>query len=385
MSRKEGAGLIAGVATLALGGLAVGFRLERELVGRRLFAELDRSDTEPFFSIRSARRELETLDGVRLHVEVDDLEPAHGSEFVAGHSSEPTLVFVHGYALNLDCWHFQRNHFRGKHRMIFYDQRSHGRSSRSAPNLCRIPQLAADLAQVLQEVAAEGPMILIGHSMGGMTIMELARQHPEWFTGSEPVDGVGPIVGVGLVCTSGDDLLDPHPIRGLPGRMLARLAEPTMSALNRIPSVAENTRLAGSDLAYLVTRQLTFPTDVPPSYVKYVGEMLSVTPFEVITDFYPAFADIDESEALAVINKLPALVIGGRQDRVTPFRHTEVLINQLPDARSLVLDPCGHLAMIEHHDRTNAALTELIERAMSRDLVDSTRTITATDSLKKRR
>ena len=46
---------------------------------------------------------------------------------------ELTVVFVHGYSLNLDSWHFQRAAYRGLVRTVFYDQRSHGRSGRSTP------------------------------------------------------------------------------------------------------------------------------------------------------------------------------------------------------------------------------------------------------------
>ncbi len=355
MSRREGFGLAAGAAALALGGLAAGFELERRLVGRRLRPELAGADAEQFFSLRSGGPQVETLDGVRLHVEVDEPEP--------GTDPPVTLVFVHGYALSLDCWHFQRKHFRGRYRMIFYDQRSHGRSGRSSAALCRIPQLATDLAQILHEVAGPGPVVLIGHSMGGMTIMELARQHPEWFGADAAVDRVGPILGVGLMCTSSDDLLDRHPVRGLPGRAAARLVEPTLAALNRIPTVVENTRRAGSDLAYLVTRRMTFPSDVPASYVSFLQEMLSMTPLDVIGDFYPAFADLDEAEGLKVIRGVPTTLIGARQDLVTPFRHTMVLMEELPEAEVLVLDPCGHMAMIEYHHRVDAALEDVIGRA----------------------
>lgn len=359
MSRREGIGLAAGVAALALGGVAAGFKLERELIGRRLRPAMHDADTEPFFALRSDGPEVQTLDGVKLHVEVDERDPGLDDE----PGSDVTLVFVHGYALNLDCWHFQRRDLRGKHRMIFYDHRSHGRSGRSSANLSRISQLAADLAQILREVAGPGPLILIGHSMGGMTIMELARQHPDWFGAAGPIDGVGPILGVGLVCTSSDDLLDPHPVRGLPGRMLARAAVPAMAALNRIPTVVEHTRQAGSDLAWLLTGLMTFPSPVPPAYVKFVGEMLSQTPLDVIADFYPAFAALDESHALQVINTVPTAVIGAKQDLVTPFRHTELLIEELPNADSLILDPCGHMAMIEYHDRVTKVLQKLITRA----------------------
>ena len=92
-----------------------------------------------------------------------------------------TLVFVHGYALNLDCWHFQREAFRGKHRMAFYDQRSHGRSERGDREHATIDQLGDDLARVIETVAPKGKVILVGHSMGGMSIIAFAERHPKAF------------------------------------------------------------------------------------------------------------------------------------------------------------------------------------------------------------
>ena len=41
----------------------------------------------------------------------------------------PTVVFTHGFALNLDAWHFQRAALRGHYRLVFWDQRGHGRSA----------------------------------------------------------------------------------------------------------------------------------------------------------------------------------------------------------------------------------------------------------------
>ena len=353
MSSRADSRVVAGAALLALGGFAAGYALERRLVSRR-WRRAEEVD-EPFFTLRTAGPVVITPDGVRLHTEVELPEPEndHG----------PTLVFVHGFAMGSDCWHFQRRHLRGRHRMIFYDQRSHGRSSRSAPELSRIPQLAVDLAQVLQEVAGAEPVILIGHSMGAMAIMELARHHPEWFGATEAVDGVGPIVGVGLVCTASDDLVDDHPIRGLPNRAAARIVEPTLDALIRIPATVARTRTTDSDLSHLITRQLSFPSKVPPSYVGFAQALLATMPLEVIAEFLPAFAGLDLSEALPVIRRVPMAVVGARQDLVTAVRHTELMMETLTEAEQLILEPCGHLAMIEHHREVNRLLERLIERA----------------------
>ena len=83
-------------------------------------------DETPFGALRSRPVTVVADDGVPLHVEVDELDPG-----LRQPASPLTLVFCHGYALNLDCWHFQRAAYRGLVRAVYYDQRSHGRSGRS--------------------------------------------------------------------------------------------------------------------------------------------------------------------------------------------------------------------------------------------------------------
>jgi pimeloyl-ACP methyl ester carboxylesterase len=345
-SLAQGLGLIAGIAAMAAGGIAIGVELERRIVNSRI-ARQPRDDREGFFELRSDGPLVATPDGVVLHTEVD--------EAPAAAADDPTLVFVHGYALNLDCWHFQRKHFRGRLRQVFYDQRSHGRSGRSAPELCRIPQLAEDLGQILDEVAGPGPLILVGHSMGGMAIMRLAQSQPERF-GSQ-------IRGVAFFMTSAGDMADYSPIRGLPGRAFSRIAEPVMATLNRVPELVAEGRRAGSDLGYVVTKRMSFGSDVPASYVEFVTEMIAQMPLEVVADYYPGFAELNEYEALSALNKLPIAVVGGMEDMVTPIAHTARMVELLPDAEATLLPECGHLGMIEHHEACNAVLDRLIDRA----------------------
>ncbi|BAK34218.1 peptidase S33 family protein [Microlunatus phosphovorus NM-1] len=354
MAKPYGAvGLAASVLALAGGGIALGLELERRLVSKRLHAERGEVDEEPFFSLRSPGPVVTTPDGVQLHTEVDEL-PADGGDSPAGPDDELTLVLVHGYVLSLDCWHFQRKYFRNKIRIVLYDQRSHGRSGRSAGELCRVPQLAKDLLQVLDEVAGDGPVVLAGHSMGGMTIMHLAKDHPELF-GTR-------IHGVALFSTAAGEMADYSPIRGLPGRAFGKIAQPTMAVLNRIPEVVEKSRTAGSDLSFVFTKRGSYGSDVPPSYVEFMNQMLGQTPMSVISDFYPAFAELDEYEAFQVLSQVETAVIGGEDDAITPVRHTDKIIELLPGADVRRLPDCGHMGMIEHHEIFNGVLADLIAR-----------------------
>jgi pimeloyl-ACP methyl ester carboxylesterase len=256
----------------------------------------------------------------------------------------------------MDCWHFERRDLAGIGTMVFYDQRSHGRSGRSPKEDVTIDQLGRDLYGILEEFAPTGPVILIGHSMGGMSIMALAQQHPEIFGDR--------IIGVGLCSTSAGGL-DNVPIV-FPGKigMLARaLATPTVAALARIPEVVERSRKAGTDISYLLTRKYSFGSEVPPAYTEFVNEMIAATPIEVIAEFYPIFALHDKFDSLEPLQKVECVVIGGDKDHLTPFAHAEEIVRRVPGAELVEVKNCGHLGLIEHHREFTAALLGMIERA----------------------
>ena len=96
-----------------------------------------------------------------------------------------TMVFAHGFCLRMGAFYFQRTRLAEKWgsrvRMVFYDQRGHGRSGEGSPETYTLTQLGQDLESVLAEVAPRGVIVLVGHSMGGMTVLSHARQYPEQY------------------------------------------------------------------------------------------------------------------------------------------------------------------------------------------------------------
>jgi pimeloyl-ACP methyl ester carboxylesterase len=345
----QGLGLITGVAALTIGAVAGGFELERRVIGS-VFKKTRPGfpEPEPFFALSAPGPILVTPDGVELHVEIDEPDP----EVDPG----VTIVMVHGFVLSLHCWHFQRKHFRGRHRIVLFDQRSHGRSGRSAGRRCRVRFLARDLKQVLEATTApDEPVILLGHSMGGMAIQEFARRYPDQI-GSK-------VVGVGLLASSSGELRHHSIIRGIPDRMFPPLAETVMAALNRIPAVVEKSRRASTDVAYVVTRRLGYgDVDVPGEYVDFLSEMISGTPLDVVSDFYPAFAEFDGRRGLVRLSRIETAVIGGERDSIIPVEHTRSILELLPGAESLILSESGHMGMIEHHREYNTVLQRLVDR-----------------------
>jgi pimeloyl-ACP methyl ester carboxylesterase len=273
-------------------------------------------------------------------------EPDHGG-------AAPTLVFVHGYALRLDCWHFQRLRFRGQHRMLFYDQRSHGRSARSSKQNATVDQLGRDLKAVMDQLAPDERVVLVGHSMGGMTILALAERHPELF-GSR-------VVGAALISTSAGDL---HPHRTLtpwlPDRVMSALTPRVVAGLSRAPELVDSARRAGSNIGYLATERFAFGEDVPASYVEFVNQMLDSTSFDVLAEFFPTFDSLDKYAVLHAFEKIQTVIICGTKDLLTSPAHSREMAARLPGATLVEVEGSGHMVILEHADEVNEALEDLV-------------------------
>jgi pimeloyl-ACP methyl ester carboxylesterase len=289
-------------------------------------------------------------DGVELYVEVDEPRP---SARWAG----LTVVFAHGYALNLDSFHFQRAALRGQARLVFYDQRSHGRSGRGASADATIGQLGRDLRTVIEAVAPDGPVVLVGHSMGGMSIMAMAEEFPVLFGDR--------VVGVALISTSAGALSEIT--LGAPAvvaRAARRLAPTLVTVLGRNPMVVERGRQAGTDLAVLATRFYGFASEVPPEVVEFSLEMINATPVDVLAHFYPALDAHEALEALEALNGVETLILVGEQDLLTPLSHSRRMLQIVPGAELVELDPGSHLLMLERPDDVNSYLYDLLDGAL---------------------
>jgi pimeloyl-ACP methyl ester carboxylesterase len=348
MNPAQRAGL-AGVAVLAAAvGATAGLAAERVVVGRRLRRGDTAGGRMGLGQLRGAARVVTCGDGVQLHVEVEE---AHR----AAPWKDLTVVFVHGYALNQDCFHYQRLALHGSAQLVFYDQRSHGRSGRGSSESSTLAQLAEDLEAVIDAVAPSGPLVLVGHSMGGMTILELARRAPELF-GTR-------VLGVALIATSAGEM--EGVTLGLPSiavRTLRRVAPSVIQIGRRGAELIERGRAISGDLALLVTKFYAFDADVPVELVDFSLEMINATPVDVLADFYPALADHDAFDCLDRLNGTETLVIVGQRDLLTPTDHSRALVRGIPGAELEILDPGGHLVMLERPDDVNALLIDLLER-----------------------
>ncbi|KAB1988748.1 alpha/beta fold hydrolase [Streptomyces triticiradicis] len=364
----------AGVAGAAIGvvaaGAAAGVAIERLTVGRgmRKKARLALDSTGPYGTLRGTPGKAFSDDGTELYYEVDEAEPeaslAPRRRRLFGRKAPApvTVVFSHGYCLSQDSWHFQRAALRGVVRTVHWDQRSHGRSGRGVAQLedrkpVTIDQLGRDLLAVIEAAVPEGPIVLVGHSMGGMTVMALAEQFPELIRDR--------VVGVALVGTSSGRLGEVNfglPVAGVAA--VRRVLPGVLKALGQQAALVERGRRATADLFAGIIKRYSFASrDVDPAVARFAERMIEGTPIDVVAEFYPAFTEHDKTAALARFAELPVLVLAGVKDLVTPSEHSEAIADLLPDAELVLVPDAGHLVMLEHPEVVIDRLADLLVRA----------------------
>jgi pimeloyl-ACP methyl ester carboxylesterase len=293
---------------------------------------------------------LHTPDGVRLYYEQDGPDDA-----------PVTVVLIHGFCQNHDDLLFQRRailaQFGSRVQVVSFDLRSHGRSSHSAPEDSTIDQLGADLHQVLDELAPHGSLVLIGHSMGGMTILALADAHPELFAER--------VAGVGLISTSTGKIA--WLTLGLPAG-LARVSDPAVNLAMRgvrlRSRLIERGRARLSDAAWLFIKHLAFGPAPDPALVEFMARMIDQTPVDVIAEYFPTLTSHDKLAALDVLIDLPVVIVCGEQDVVTPTEHSQAIADALPKAELVLVPDAGHQALMERPELVNPPLLRMIADAL---------------------
>jgi pimeloyl-ACP methyl ester carboxylesterase len=368
----EVTGIAAGAIAAGAGALMVA---EKIAVGR-IRLRPDPAAGEPFGDIRGEAMTVTADDGLPLHVEI------------SGPPDAPvTIIFCHGYTLNSDVWYYQRVGFADSARCVFWDQRSHGRSGRSDPDLVSIDQLGADLHEVIMATApGDMPVVLVGHSMGGMTVMALADQHPELFGsagqggttpqaprgagdgGTTPQAPRGKVIGAVLI-SSAASTVDPATWLPKPLRPAVRIAMPSLmtgASKGRVAELVERSRQSAGDLAFLGTRHIGFGDPrVSPTVVDFLERIIRATPIDVIADFYVALVGHEKRHALQVLGNVPVLIMTGDRDRLVDPRLSDEIASAIRDSKLIKIRGAGHVVILERPEEVNEAIAGLVTQALA--------------------
>lgn len=320
---------------LALGLLAWSF-LGR-MVLRPLLARKDDIASQP---VRIGGARVQGVDGADLYVET------------LGPAGAPTVILTHGWGMDSTIWNYAKSDLSRRFRVVTWDLPGVGRSRAGKPNGVDLRAFAANLRFLIRETG--GPVVLVGHSIGGMTIQTLARDFPEML-GRE-------VVGLVLINTT-----HINPLRTIIFSPLFRaLRLPVLTPLMMAAIVLQPLVWLSAWQSYLsgmahVANRFGFGRFVTRSQLDHTALLMTRNPPGVQARGNLAMFGWDATAALPTIG-IPVLVIGGDMDIVTKLEASRTIAGAIPNARLQVVEGVNHMGFLERADIYNTAVAAFMDQ-----------------------
>jgi pimeloyl-ACP methyl ester carboxylesterase len=313
------------------------------LLGRQIVLAfyLHGSDNPPA-THGSGGKMLRGPDGSKLYIEFDG--PVDG----------PVLVMTHGWALDIDAWYSVRRELAKTYRLVLWDLPGLGKSTQPADHRYSVARLAEDLCTVIAETG-DKPVTLVGHSIGGMMMLTLARLHPGLFEKK--------IKGMVLL-----DTTHTWPLNTTAGGGLMRLLRwPLIEPLLLLTIVLWPLVRLSNFMSYLngtshiINRLTSLSRDVTREQLDFASRYnLKDTP-SVIAKGLRAVLRWDETATPPTI-PVPMRTIAGDVDKLTKPQAGIEISRIARNADYVQIAPAGHNGLIEQGRKYAEAIAQFVER-----------------------
>lgn len=284
------------------------------------------------------------------------IERPDGSQLygeVYGSADRPTLVLTHGWSLDSSAWKFMLPALVAKYRVVVWDLPGLGKSQAPQTNDYSIEKMALDLQAVIDEASPGEPVVLIGHSIGGMiqqTYCRICAEH------------LGSMVkGIVLVHTTFT-----NPLLTNFASSIAKPLEPLIRLLNAsmIPLAPlywlSNLQSYWNGTLHLAARFESFTGKQSWEQLDFSAWKGAVASPRVVAHGNFAMLKFDEQPTLPEVH-VPTLVISGRHDRLTIQDASRRIEALLPDDTAFD-DQGGHLGHVEFCDDAVRSIIGFTER-----------------------
>jgi pimeloyl-ACP methyl ester carboxylesterase len=275
-----------------------------------------------------------------------------------------TVVLVHGYALDHRSWReiapLLPEAVERPVRVLAYDHRGHGASAPANRQVATMARLGDDLAEILERAVPDGPVILVGHDMGGLAMLSLANRHPALFAGR--------VAGLVLLATSAGGLTT-EASASWP-TAVGRLAHDLGAVLGSkiVGLVRERTSKAVS----AGLRWWLFGEDPDPAHVELTVQMIRGNWPYTVSLFRPVLDTYARVAALSGAGDVPVTAIVGERDRLVPAADAESLAGAVTRGTAVVLPGLGHVLPLEGAAQILPRIATMVH-GIQRELGDQTR------------
>jgi pimeloyl-ACP methyl ester carboxylesterase len=306
-------------------------------IGRHIILLLvARRDRRPTRAVRADGQMIASPTGSSLYVET------HGP------ADAPPIIFTHGWGMDSTFWNYAKEDLGDRFRLIFWDLPGLGKSEAGSRQAISLSAFAADLATLVQ-VSGRQRAVLVGHSIGGMTLQTLIRDHPQV---------QDRLAGLVLLNTTYTNPLRTMILSGLARALQKPVLEPAMRLMVLLHPLVWLSKwqsyLSGS--AHLAHR-LGFGKFVTRSQLEHSTLLSTRNSPAVQARGNLAMFNWDATGALRHL-RIPMLVIGGDKDIVTKLEANRAIASESDMAQMQVIDGVNHMGPMERADLYNQMIAE---------------------------
>lgn len=297
------------------------------------------NDPRPLHSDRT--QELVRPDGTKIHAEI------------FGPADAPALVFTHGWSTSNTEWYYAKRQLGGSFRLIFWDLPGLGQSTQPDNRDFSLEKMASDLDAVVS-LAGGKPVILVGHSIGGMINLTYCRLFPGRL--GHQVSGIVQV-----------DTSYTNPVNTTKGAALSRalqkpVAEPILHAMIWFSPVvrAMNWFSYRNGTSQLMNAKSGFAGSETRGQVDLISRYGWESSPAVVARGTLAMFHWDATPVLPAIH-VPVLLLVGRQDTTTLPGASEYMQRTIPGARLEEVEPSAHYGLLEQNQRFDAAIARFAQ------------------------
>ena len=274
--------------------------------------------------------------------------------YMVGHAENATatVVFIHGFTLAAEVYYMQVDYlqtFYPNIKSVLIDARGHGATGQVRPELCTIEGTANDVLAAIHEHAPTGPLILVGHSLGGLTALNLVKRADHSLRKR--------IVGMVLVATSIESLST----QGLPQVLASPLADNIKNAVEAAPNDAQKFRQYATTFLATTLATAVFQRDTNDEVIDFHAAMIHETPLDTFVGFFDDLQEHDELDAAPALEGLKGYVLAGELDDVTPISQADRICEVWPGARLQIAEGAGHMLPLEAPGILNNAIGNILD------------------------
>lgn len=301
---------------------------------------LAKPDTDPTAALRDEGQVVAGSSGSKLYVEQ------------LGSPAAPPIILVHGWAMDSTIWFYAKRDLARNFRVICWDLPGMGQSTPASPSAIGLTEFAQDLRTVVG-LAGERKVVLVGHSIGGMTIQTLARDDPAFFDAH--------VAGTVLVNTTYT-----NPLKTM---ILSRLAQairwPLLEPLMRLAIALQPLVWLSVWQSYLsgtahMANRLGFGKYVTRSQLEHTTLLSTRNSPGNIDRGNLAMFRWDATHAMARVTP-PLLVLSGEIDIVTKPQAGRQIAADRGDTIHLAIEGANHMGFLERSADYNRAIADFAQ------------------------